>query len=471
MTQPTPTDSNSEAATPRSNFAISEFHAAECVWREARAAPAAQRKTAMTEGRRRLREVIAAVVGEGGPSAEVLRSARDILQTLVRLLGPESGDEKWWTQVEKNRLGKLLPRLLALVLDDGRFLLEADAADPLLTAASFRQIAQPLELTFAPADEARLQKLSQPPTRRSEKRGATKRAAAPGKPAADSFQTDAGRAAFLQAGTTESPDRILVLFDRPVPQLAVVVGGTLLFQGDWPVATDRPVTKPWTCVCWFSDHDGDYLELQNNHTPTVSVLRQLHLSRTGCWLLACDLLRVTGTPAESIGMLQSRWPWASPVDWQQDGGSREIAIRPAEGDGARVRLLALAMPYDRMFSTPDRLVNTAAEFTISTQQPPSAPVSQPLWTPLILDWHPLRTEEPADWMPLTVVEDGRIATAEEARAVYWRIGTEQWMCYHSLRVPESPRSVLGLHTSHETVLTRLDRAGKHVPIVQVDATG
>jgi hypothetical protein len=76
--------------------------------------------------------------------------------------------------------------------------------------------------------------------------------------------------------------------------------------------------------------------------------------------------------------------------------------------------------------------------------------------PLALDWHPDRSVAPADWCRLTVTEARRIVGPGEASGFRLRVGRRQVLLYRSLVAPGTSRAVLGLHTWHETVFSRVD---------------
>jgi hypothetical protein len=87
---------------------------------------------------------------------------------------------------------------------------------------------------------------------------------------------------------------------------------------------------------------------------------------------------------------------------------------------------------------------------------------------LLFDWSPTRRRSPAQWKQLTVAENGRIVTPAEAVAAHWRIGDEQWLYYHSLRLGETARTFLGHHSFHETVVADVNSNGYVSQLVEVE---
>ena len=444
------TETSSVISPSATNGLLANLREAAQVWETACDPQHPERKTALTEARRRLRELVASACdAKGIPTAEFLRNSREWLRILVETasIGTKSA-EKWWTQVEQKRLGKLLGRMAAFVAGNTRFPFESTAAAEKETASQLiDRLAKLMEVTIEKTDAKSPQRLS--------------------------FQSDEARTAVLTGGTAKEGDFVVVTSDGLTLRMEVAMRGVLLFQGDWPLTVldatghEQPLQKDWSPVCWFSDHDGDYLELQNTIDTGVTVLRQIHLSRTGHWLLTSDVLRVAeGAAKVTTGWsLQTKWTFAPGLNsgWEQDGGAREAALLAKH----RVRVLPLGLPFDRMFASRGKLSHTTQGLTLSSHGTSN---DRTICLPLLLDWSPLRIDEPAEWVSLTVVEDGRISSADEARAYFWRIGVEQWMYYHSLVPPEAPRSMLGHHSAHETVVSRLNKKGQHAPIVQVDAT-
>ena len=76
--------------------------------------------------------------------------------------------------------------------------------------------------------------------------------------------------------------------------------------------------------------------------------------------------------------------------------------------------------------------------------------------------------KPVDWSRLTVAQNGKLESLDQAAAFRCRIGRDQWLMYHSLVEPEIPRTVMGLHTPHETVLSKFTSKGEIDPIIEVE---
>jgi hypothetical protein len=72
------------------------------------------------------------------------------------------------------------------------------------------------------------------------------------------------------------------------------------------------------------------------------------------------------------------------------------------------------------------------------------------------------------WKQLTVAENARILNSSEALGLHWRIGDAQWLYHHTLDGSDASRTVLGLHTFHETVIAEIDRGGDVHQLVQVE---
>ena len=88
--------------------------------------------------------------------------------------------------------------------------------------------------------------------------------------------------------------------------------------------------------------------------------------------------------------------------------------------------------------------------------------------PLVLDWHPERQAQDADWNRLTVTESRVVSPSQVAAGFRIRLGKHQLLIYRSLQPAEAPRAVLGQHTTDETVYGRVRKSGNVSPLVLVD---
>jgi hypothetical protein len=275
------------------------------------------------------------------------------------------------------------------------------------------------------------------------------------------FQSDESRLACLRGDWSPTANSVLVSHQGRFPALEMALGGTPLFAGDWELdlrIDGRPVEPAeWTCVCWHSDDDGDYLELQSRPAG-VRVERQIFLSRTDQFALLSDAILADDDRAKLE--ILSRLPLAQDCAAFAQTRSRECRLLCG---GARVRVLPLALNCPRVEAAAGQLGSADGRLELSQVGVGG------LYAPLVLDWNPRRGRSPASWRRLTVARDGAAVRPSDAAGFLLEIGPAKWLIYRSLAPTLEPRSVLGQHTMYETLVGRFV-SGDLEPLVQVEQT-
>lgn len=286
-------------------------------------------------------------------------------------------------------------------------------------------------------------------------------------------QSDEAELAVLRSRWSVDADALVVAHHQDLPWIDLSALGRPLFRGVWEVevASDGwPLRFPanWSCVCWHSDADADYLELQVTFDGNVRVERQVLLSRTEHLLFLADTVF---DPAGSALEYRSRLPLVAGTSVAADVRTREVRL---SGPWLTARVFPLALEQDRVLNSPGRMAGAAtATMPGSGARGEALELEQRgtggVYAPLVIDWHPARRKAPADWRTLTVAEHRRVVGRHAAAAHRLRIGDRQWLFYHALVRSEEPRTVLGLHTFRESVIGRVTRAGDIEPMVLVEA--
>jgi hypothetical protein len=275
------------------------------------------------------------------------------------------------------------------------------------------------------------------------------------------FQSDESRLACLRSDWEPRANCLVVSHHGPFPTIELAARGTLLLSGDWRIdvridGRETALAGPWSCSCWSSDDDGDYLELQTRASADVRVERQLLLTREDDLLFLADA--VIG-PAGARIECSSRLPLVREVDVATEIRTRSCRLAARS---FRARAFPLALPCDRV-------MGSAGQFSASPGQMELRQVGVGnLYAPLVIDWSAARRRAAAAWTPLTVALNGRALASSAASAYRLQIGDAQWLVYRSLSPICEPRSVLGLHTMHETVIGRFDQKGNVEPLVLVE---
>ncbi|MEZ6056537.1 MAG: hypothetical protein R3C01_07520 [Planctomycetaceae bacterium] len=266
-------------------------------------------------------------------------------------------------------------------------------------------------------------------------------------------QSDWGQVALLRSSWDGASDRCVVTYADAQPRLQLSASQQPLLQGTWGLSIEAdgtPVDIPaeWESSCWFSDDDVDFLELRVQLEGDITILRQVVLVRREGLLFLCDI--VNGGRQSRQFRVQSRLPLATGVTVEQDSLTREIQLVQ---DGLRGRVFSLAAPADRSRGADVEMVHEGGTLCITRQ------CQSGLAIPVMFLWTPGVLQQPADWTPLTVAENGKAVPPSEAVAGRLRVGSRQWLYYHCLNNGEVPRSVLGHHTSAETIFAKFPPDG------------
>ena len=245
---------------------------------------------------------------------------------------------------------------------------------------------------------------------------------------------------------------------------ALAKNGTPVLAGEWTVQVEleqqaQLQLDEWGEVCWFSDDDVDYLELEGKFGQHARVQRQALLFRQDRMLLLADALL-----CDQVGQwsLSSRIPLAGDAKFEPAQKTTEGVIVTA--GGTRCLTLPLHLPEWRRQATSGSL--DANDETLNSQQRGNG---QRLYTATLISLRGAHAKKPFTWRNLTVGEDLRIVGADEALAFRVQIGKQQWVIYRSLAQPVR-RTALGMHTLSEFLAGRFDTDdGNFDPLLVVEA--
>ena len=393
---------------------------------------------------------------DGTPRAEVIERLPLWLAPLIRAsLIAKRFDVKLWTNDQEQTLMSVVERAIPLCRPDGK------------SALSNGLKLQPLPVLVAAAELFHLPEIS----REGGYLQSVKRVVA-GQPARrvrndgvvtmPSNQSDWARFALLRSDWSVNADSVAVAHHRQFPQIDVTAAGKPLLHGDWTLELKLgdavvELAEEWSCVCWQSDPDADYIELQMRGPGKLRVERIIMLSRRERFLLLAD--SVSGAPPGRIEYRASL-PLAEDILVRLDTPTREAQLTMR---GFKARVFPLAVAQDRVHSTPHEFTATAERLTLK-----QVAQGEGLFAPVLLDWHPDRTRADAQWRSLTVTEDGRVIGSDIAAGHRLKLGDLQLLIFRSLKTTGESRAVLGHHTHNETVIARIDKKGDIDPILLVE---
>lgn len=229
--------------------------------------------------------------------------------------------------------------------------------------------------------------------------------------------------------------------------------GQAVLAGEWTVRVEldnqaQLQLDEWSEVCWFSDDDVDYLELEAKFGQHARVQRQALFLREDRMLLLADALL---TDQAGLWSVCSKIPLAGDAQFTRAEKTTEgFIVTPG---GARCLTLPLHQPEWRRQSV-DGGLQADGEILTSRHQVNG----QRLYAATLISLCNSHAKKPYTWRRLTVGEDLRIVGADEAIAYRVQIGKAQWLLYRSLTAPKR-RTALGMHTLAEFYAGRFETDG------------
>ena len=417
------------------------------------------------------KEMVDKADSDGSPHAEILPRLPLWLAPLVRsTLMMERFQTAPWNDDLRQLFGNIVDRAILLCRPDGRAALTNGLSldsIPVLTAAAER-----LELGLVESTTEYLRvvqrALAGKPPRRSRSAVGTM----------PSNQSDWAKFALLRSGWGADADSVAIAHHQSLPQLDVTALGHALIHGDWKLKiklgdTEVELAEEWSCVCWQSDPDADYIELQMAGPGKMRVERIVMLSREERFLIVADAISgvpnaevTSGTNGSKRGSVKQRIHYESRLSLcdglvgSADGTTREARIT---GKRLKARVFPLGIPHDRVNSTPNSLTVEDNELVLR-----QVAEGEGLFTPLVFVWHPDRTRVDATWRQLTVTEEGKIVGNDIAVGYRLKLGAYQLFISRALKRTGSSRACLGHHTFNETIIGKFDSNGDVEPILMVE---
>ena len=381
-------------------------------------------------------ELLTRTDNDGTPLAETLPDLAEWLGGLVRAgWWSHHLDAKLWTKTASERFTKLVRWVTPLFRNGDRLAMSDRPA---------RSLGSLLESANQLIGDVDTQPVTQPVT-----------------------QSDRARVAVLRDTTSPAAPSVVVAHDSSPPRLDISIGNRTLLCDEWSLEVtsgqhDWHLGR-WDCVCWQSDDDCDYIELQAHAGDGRRVDRHILLSRTEHLLVLADAIITTVESSVDqpiscrSGLSLAQGVTTAPAR----NGHRDQRLK---GRGISARVVPLAIPDDPLFS-PGPSSLTCHDSRLSWGHASRGPG---LFLPLIVDFAADRRRRKAEWNSLTVTEDREIVSPNRASAYRLRIGDLQLVLYRSLVETSAPRSVIGQHTRHESFFGLLRPDGDFSPLVTVE---
>jgi hypothetical protein len=310
-------------------------------------------------------------------------------------------------------------------------------------------------------DAAAIRRLAAPDAKPGGKRRARRETPSPAEHAEN------GQWAALRSGWQPTDMRLAVSYADPQVRIEVGAGRHTFITGSWDLdikigGLTAQRNSAWDEVCWYSDNDVDYVEIEAQFTENLRVQRQILLAREDRFLFLADAILAGSEPAalEYSGLL----PLASAVGSEAADETCESYLtvnRPA-GRARRALVLPLALPEWRSAARKGSLTGTAAGIELR-----QAAHGRSLLAPLLIDLDRRRLNKSFTWRRLTVAESLEALPDDAAAGYRIEIGKQQWLIYRSL-IAGGVRSVLGQQLSREFMVARFPRGAVAERLLEIE---
>jgi hypothetical protein len=276
------------------------------------------------------------------------------------------------------------------------------------------------------------------------------------------FESERAATAMLRPDWTPDAPRLTVAYAGREVVTEASVGPKCLWSGAWEleVRFNGQQLEPlgtWEQVCWISDDEVDYLELEMRLSQEVTVQRHMVLPRKERFLFLADA--VLGIQQGKIEY-RATLPLAGWSTFQAEAETREGSIVVGRRPLARVLPLALSEWRSGLSRGGLQHSEHGLELTQSAE-------GECMLAPLFIDLDARRIRKPATWRQLTVAQDRQIVPADVAVGYRVQAGKSQWLVYRSLAAPDI-RTVLGKNLMHEFLVGVFPSDGKVMTLLEIE---
>ena len=213
------------------------------------------------------------------------------------------------------------------------------------------------------------------------------------------------------------------------------------------------ITSDWEELCWSSDDDMDYIELEVRLNDSWRLQRQILLARRDRFLFSADVL-IGGTEPSKIHYSRPI-PLNDQVELVHDDQACEIGIKSKKNLGC---MMPLALNEWKAGCH-------LGQFDGQSLQRSAVGVG--LYVPLFVDLDPKRQRKSRTWRQLTVAEQLRLVNHDEAVAFRVQIGQQNWAFYRSLSGSIN-RTFLGQNVINEFLVARFLRDGEIETLIEIE---
>ena len=394
--------------------------------------------------------------GQGEIAAQHFGVARVLLASWLRSaqLG-DAAEKQTFDATTRRMLQWFIRQSIGMMRPDGTQMLAAT------NATWDRSFFTAAVETFGASDERKLAKALLPGKEGSKSNGKRKSLEKQfGFPATNS---EWASMALLRSSWQSDSPRLLLDYATNRVRSELCVDDRILFSGDCSpeIQVDGQRLEFdafWSEVCWHSDEDVDYVEIEAELTGDWKCQRQFLLDRKDRLLYVADAL--LGPQAGDVSY-RCDWPIAENLRVVSEDETAECTL--AAGKRKLVRVLPLALPEWKCDTRRHgALTPNNDKLTLELEGQ-----AQRLYAPLVFDLDTDRMKYPFTWRQLTVARELEHVPRDVAVGYRVQLRLDQWLIYRSLDAVAS-RTVLGQNFFLEFVCGRFDHGGEVEALVEVE---
>lgn len=262
------------------------------------------------------------------------------------------------------------------------------------------------------------------------------------------FYDEDSELAVMRQSLLEPSPGVAVDFSTDPMWLNVLDGrGQKLISGSWRVdilkgGKTLEFDNAWSEVCWFSDSDVDYLEVETKVNNQTRLQRQIALFRDSGAVFLADALH---SQSEGEWELHSTIEVAEGANCQVGEKTNEAFFSSATKRKSARRGIALpiGLPEWKRRCVTGHLSSQEQQLTLVQRT-----VGKRIYAPLLLVLNSKDQSRPFTWRHLTVAQNRELLSDQIARAFRVRFGKEHLFLYRSMDGCQ-PRSAMGVHVNTE----------------------
>lgn len=269
--------------------------------------------------------------------------------------------------------------------------------------------------------------------------------------------------ATLRSDWARTANQVSIAYDRLPLRCELNAGKQAVFSSPWEFEIEadgrRLEVAPdeeWEQVCWESDNDCDYLEVEIDLEGGLKLQRSFLLAHEDQFLIMADTL--LGTFAKQLDYC-GRLRLAPDLQVRTDKKHSELAVGL---DEPTFRILPLGI--SEWQSDRRRGTLQCNDGVLELRQSLSG---SSMLAPLFLDLSRRRRKTPLTWRQLSVGEERQVVSSDVAVGYRVEIGKSQWVYYRSL-APRGNRTVLGQNLNSEIMVGRFHRDGSVTELLEVE---